>query len=127
MTTASIQNQQYQVSLTNQRHQWMADEPPHLQGTDTGPTPDELLESALASCTAITLRMYANRKAWPLRTIEVTVALERTTANTHFRRIIHWEGELDAEQQQRLLQIAKSCPVSKTLSGAIQMETELKG
>lgn len=127
MTTANIQDQQYQVSLTNQRHQWIADEPPHLQGTDTGPTPDELLESALASCTAITLRMYANRKAWPLRSIQVSVTLERTPANSHFHRTIRWEGELDAEQQERLLQVAKACPVSKTFSGSIAMETELQG
>ncbi len=126
MTTATIQEQQYQVQISNERHTWLADEPEHLQGTDTGPTPDELLESALASCTAITLRMYANRKGWLISSIQVQVQLERTADLSKFTRQIQLSGELNEEQRERLLQVAKACPVSKTLSGKIEVSSVIE-
>lgn len=125
MTTASIASTAYRTEIRNGRHELTADEPLNLGGGDAGPTPDELLEAALASCTAITLRMYANRKEWPVTEINVAVSLERKEDKTIFTRNIQVEGTLDEVQKERLLQIAKACPVSKTLSGPIDINTQI--
>ena len=125
MTKASIATTKYRVQLDNGRHLFEADEPVEQGGQDTAPTPEELLEASLASCTAITLRMYADRKQWNLETINVDVQLERTEGKTSFTRNITLKGNLDAEQKERLLQIAKLCPVSKTLSGSIEINTSI--
>ena len=123
MTTASIASAKYQVKLQNGRHEFVADEPRDQGGEDTGPSPDELLEAALASCTVITLRMYADRKQWPVASIDARVTLERTEGKTLFTRHISINGNISEEQQQRLLQIARSCPVSKTLAGEIEVNS----
>jgi len=125
MTTASIASTAYRAEIRNGRHELTADEPLNLGGGDTGPTPDELLEAALAGCTAITLRMYANRKEWPVTEINVAVNLERKDDKTILTRNIQIEGAIDATQRERLLQIAKACPVSKTLSGPIDINTQI--
>lgn len=126
MTTASIAQAHYRVALQSRKHAFYADEPEVQGGTDTAPAPDELLEAALASCTAITLRMYADRKQWPVTSINVTVQLNRADGKTFFSRDIRCEGEITEEQRQRLLQIAKACPVSKTLSGPIEINSTLQ-
>jgi putative redox protein len=123
MTTASIASNHYSVKLQNGRQEFAADEPIEKGGTDTGPAPDEILEASLASCTAITLRMYADRKEWKLTEIDVTVRLERVDNKTIFTRSIKLEGDIDATQRERLLQIAKACPVSKTLLGEIEINS----
>lgn len=123
MTTASIASINYSVLLQNGRHELRADEPLASGGADSGPTPDELLESALASCTAITLKMYAERKQWPVAGITVTVSMQREGDNSSFERKIVINGNITEEQRQRLLQIAKACPVSKTLTGNISVNT----
>ena len=125
MTTASIASNHYSVKLQNGRHEFAADEPMDKGGTDTGPAPDEILEASLASCTAITLRMYADRKEWKVTAIEVTVSLERTDNKTIFTRSIKLEGNIDEIQRERLLQIAKACPVSKTLLGEIEINSRI--
>lgn len=125
MTTASIASTAYRAEIRNGRHALTADEPLNPGGGDAGPTPDELLEAALASCTAITLRMYANRKEWPVTETNVAVNLERKDDKTIFTRNIQVEGILDEAQKERLLQVAKACPVSKTLSGAIDISTQI--
>ena len=126
MTKASIASTNYQVQLENGRHKFSADEPKELGGADTAPAPDELLEASLASCTAITLRMYADRKGWMIPTIEVSVSLERIEGKTVFTRQITIQGEVAEEQRQRLLQIAKACPVSKTLLGEIEINSNIQ-
>lgn len=125
MTKANITTTKYQVRLENGRHVFGADEPVAQGGTDLAPAPDELLEAALASCTAITLRMYADRKQWPVEAIDVTVGLERIDGKTVFSRNIQLKGDLDQDQKDRLLQIAKLCPVSKTLSGSIEVNSSI--
>ncbi|MBW0176627.1 OsmC family protein [Sediminibacterium sp.] len=125
MTKASIATTKYRVQLDNGRHLFGADEPVEKDGQDTAPAPDELLEASLASCTAITLRMYADRKQWNLDGVEVEVTLERVEGKTVFTRNITFKGNLDDEQKERLLQIAKLCPVSKTLSGSIEINTSI--
>lgn len=117
MTTASIALRHYQVQVQNGRHGFLSDEPMEIGGEDSGPAPDELLEASLASCTAITLRMYADRKQWPVAEIMVTVSLVREPGKTVFERSIVINGRIDEAQKQRMLEIAKSCPVSKTLLG----------
>ena len=126
MTTASIASTHYRVKLQNGRHELYADEPKEIGGGDTGPAPDELLEASLASCTAITLRMYAERKNWPVAEIEVTVGLQREEGKTIFTRTITINGTINEIQRQRLLSIAKACPVSKTLLGDIEINSEIK-
>jgi len=121
MTTASIATTKYRLALNNGRHEFFADEPVEVGGTDTAPSPDELLEAALASCTAITLRMYADRKEWHIQGIDVKVTAERSEGKTAFTRHITINGAVDDIQKERLLQIAKACPVSKTLSAGSEI------
>jgi putative redox protein len=104
-------------------HKIRADEEKDKGGDDTGAAPHELLLAALGACTAATLKVYAERKGWPLR--NVRVALNGATGATGFviTRALTFEGTLDAEQQQRLLEIADKCPVHKTLSGKIDIQT----
>ena len=125
MTTASIASTHYRVKLQNGRHEFGADEPMDKGGGDTGPAPDEILEASLASCTAITLRMYADRKEWKVTEIDVTVSLERIDNKTIFTRSVKVEGDIDETQRERLLQIAKVCPVSKTLLGEIEINSHM--
>lgn len=101
-----------------------ADEPKDLGGDDAGLAPHELVLAGLGACTSMTLRMYAERKGWPLSAVRVVLGAERGTPFTITRRI-ELEGPLDAEQRQRLLEIANKCPVHKTLTGAIAIESEL--
>jgi putative redox protein len=110
----------YGQIVVSGRHVGSADEPESLGGQGTGPDPYELLMSALGACTAMTLRMYADRKGWPLTGVDVTVThAERFgvdgTKSDRFDRAIVLLGELDAEQHARLLEIADRCPVSQTL------------
>jgi putative redox protein len=125
MTTATLQGTPYRVQLQNGRHEWNSDEPQSAGGGDTGPAPDELLESALASCSAITLKMYAERKQWHVAEITVTVTLERKEGKTFFTRVIELNGELDDTQRNRMLEIAKACPVSKTLLGEVVINSSI--
>ncbi len=126
MTTASIASSKYRLTLNNGRHSFFADEPQSAGGTDTAPAPDELLEASLASCTAITLRMYADRKQWLVETIDVSVHLSRENGTSSFVRNIGVQGELTEEQKQRLLEIAKACPVSKTLLGQSTINSSIQ-
>ena len=126
MTTASIALQHYRVNLQSGRHTFFADEPKTVGGTDTAPTPDELLEASLASCTAITLRMYVDRKQWNVETIDVSVHLSRENGKTVFIKNIGVRGNLSNEQKERLLEMAKACPVSKTLLGEIETKETIQ-
>lgn len=100
-----------------------ADEETDKGGEGSGPGPHELLLAALASCTAMTLKVYAARKGWPLTDARVSVNGASTPAGFVITRQLTLQGELDAEQRQRLLEIADKCPVHKTLSGTITIQT----
>lgn len=123
--TARIDQAHYKTLLTNGRNELIADEPAQSGGTDLGFAPEELLCSALASCTSITLRMYADRKGWDLQGVKVDVHLERNQElnHTEIRRTIEFTGNLTEEQRLRLQQIAGQCPVHKILSAPIHIKT----
>ena len=127
--TAVLGQTPYLVTLSDGAHQWLSDEPLGAGGGSRGPTPHELLLSGLGACTAITLRMYANRKGWPLANVTVELQLNPdgapATGGAEIRRQIRLQGELTAEQRQRLLDAANACPVSRTLGGAIHTTTSL--
>jgi putative redox protein len=125
MVTATIGKDRYRTEITTGGKTVIADEPEELGGTDLGPAPGEFLMIALASCTAITLRMYADRKQWPVDKISVEVNFEKVDNKTIFSREISLEGALDDEQRKRLLQIANACPVHKTLINPIEIQTSL--
>ncbi|MGE0588680.1 MAG: alpha/beta fold hydrolase [Cyclobacteriaceae bacterium] len=115
------------------KHYITADEPEDVGGNDYGPSPYELLSASLATCTAMTLRMYANRKKLPVDEIKVHVNHSKRhsedSVNTeridHFERLVELAGNLTEDQQSRLLEIANKCPVHKTLEGEIMVDTRL--
>jgi putative redox protein len=94
-------------------------------GNSSGPSPHEYLGAALAACTGMTLKMYAQRKSWDLQDVIVTVDIERVNDIEKFKHSIKLVGVVDAEQSQRLLEIANKCPVHKALTGTIEINTEL--
>ena len=94
-------------------------------GGGTGPSPSEYLGAALAACTSMTLKMYANRKAMSLENAIVTVDIERAEDVEKFMREIQLIGNLSAEEKERLLEIANKCPIHKALVGQIQIKTQL--
>lgn len=125
MVTAIIGQDHYRTELIASGKTVIADEPEELGGTNAGPAPGEFLMISLASCTAITLRMYADRKKWDVSKIKVEVASEKIDNTTFLKREITLEGSLQEDQRQRLLQIANSCPVHKVLSNPIEISTRL--
>ncbi|HKX12530.1 MAG TPA: OsmC family protein [bacterium] len=126
-------NQQIEAS----GHRLLADEPLDLGGTDTGPNPYDLLLASLGACSSMTLRLYADRKGWELRGIEIKLHHEKVhlkdcqdCENPNSKLdIIHREikliGNLNEEQRQRLLEIADRCPVARTLQSEIRIESKL--
>jgi putative redox protein len=105
-------------------HRFRSDEEVEKGGEGSGPTPHELLLAALGSCTAMTLKVYAERKGWPLRDVNVTLDGGNVDGGGYaITRQIRLFGELDADQRQRLIEIADKCPVHKTLVGTIAITT----
>jgi putative redox protein len=123
--TATIGNDTYKTELTARQHALIGDEPEDVGGTDLGPRPGDFLRMSLASCTAITLRMYANRKNMNVQQIQVTVSNGPTTDKTVYQTDIQITGNITDEERERLIQIAKKCPVHKILTNPIQVEHTL--
>lgn len=136
IVSETLANGPYQNDVLVGPHHVIADEPASIGGADTGPDPYALVAAGLGACTSITLRMYANRKGWPLS--RVTIGLDQAKKHHEdctdcgpsdkidvFTRSIHLEGDLDDEQRQRLLEIADRCPVHRTLEKGAKVETVL--
>lgn len=116
----------YTCDINAGKHQMVADEPVPLGGDDLGAAPYQYLKAALGSCTAMTLRMYAERKKWPLTNVVVTLRHSRdANKQSVFERDIQLAGDLTADQRERLLDIADRCPVHKTLSNGATILSKL--
>jgi len=115
----------YEQRVSIGSHQMLSDVDASKAGSDSGPSPHEFLAAALASCTGMTLKMYASRKSWGLENAIVAVNITRVDDVERFTRTISLVGNLDAEQTARLLDIADKCPVHKALIGTIAIETQL--
>jgi putative redox protein len=99
-------------------HTLVVDEPAAVGGGDTGPSPTRLLAASLASCVAVTMEMYAARKGWDIGAVEVDVDVEyRDYAPASFAVAVRLPAKLSDEQRQRLLAIARKCPVHRVLAG----------
>lgn len=123
--------------LLDGRHRLIADEPRQAGGSDAGPNPYELLLMSLGACTAMTLRLYARRKQWPLERVAVRLSHARIHADDcaecetktgfidRIEREIEIAGPLDAAQRARLMEIADLCPVHRTLTSEINVRSRL--
>jgi len=123
---ARIAEVDYAVDLHADKHRLVADEAAGHGGADAGPSPIALLLSGLAACTAITLRMYAQRKGWKLTAVEVEAQLFREGAESHIDRRISLHGELDESQTARLLDISERTPVTLMVKGGVAVRTTLQ-
>jgi putative redox protein len=106
-------------------HTLTADEPREAGGDDAGPAPHEWLLAGLGACTSMTLQLYAARKGWPLESVEVEVSGAHVDGALVLTRHVRVAGALSAEQHERLLEIANKCPVHKSLTGPIRIETDI--
>jgi putative redox protein len=109
-------------------HNLTADEPDDKGGTNAGPSPQELLAASLASCTAVTIEMYAGRKGWDIGEVVVDVDYEpaQRGSPTKFEMTVRLPKELPEDQRERLLQIAARCPVHRTLEGEVMFEEKVE-
>jgi putative redox protein len=118
----------YAHSLTAANHTLIADEPRDKDGTDTGPAPSQLLALSLASCTAITIEMYADRKDWDVGDLEVEVDYEFGEGElpTRYEVVLKLPGDLSDEQAERLRSIAGKCPVHRALMGEVEITDQVE-
>ena len=123
--TASIGTNNYETSITTGHHRLKADEGPDLGGKDSGPAPYDILVSALGACTVITLRMYAERKKWPVEAVHADVRFVREGDNQRIDRQLRIEGNVDQEQKKRMAEIAERTPVTLTLKRGLEIRTTL--
>ncbi|HXW73253.1 MAG TPA: OsmC family protein [Steroidobacteraceae bacterium] len=133
--TVESASPRYLENISAGRHALQADEPVSAGGQDAAPTPYDLLLAALGACKVITVRMYAERKRWPLAGVHVNLSHAKVHAEDcancaserslidHIEVEIRLVGELSDEQRRTLLAIAEKCPVQRTLSSAIQIRT----
>jgi putative redox protein len=110
------------------QHKLTSDEPKDEGGEDTGPSPQELLAASLASCTAITMEMYADRKGWEIGEVVVDVDYEpaQRGSPTKFEMVVRLPKELPEEQREKLMQIAAKCPVHRTLEGEVMFDERVE-
>jgi putative redox protein len=128
-------NGKFQNAVSIGPHRLLADEPVAAGGDDTGPGPYDFLLTALGACKSMTMRLYADRKSWPLERATVTLSHSKIYAKDcaecearegmldHIEVAIGLEGPLDGEQRQRILEIADKCPVHRTLTSEIRIVT----
>ena len=129
-------NSKFQQTVTIGPHRMLADEPVAAGGEDTGPGPYDFLLAGLGACTSMTMRLYAERKTLPLERVTVTLKHSKIHAEDcaecetkagmldQIERVIAMEGNLDAEQRKKLMEIADKCPVHRTLTSEIRIVTQ---
>ena len=124
----ALGHENYLLELTTTKHSVKVDEPESIGGSDRFPNPAQYLLSALASCTVITIKMYANSKGWDVGEIKVDVKMkEHLIKGKRVKKIIKGiqiENQLEASQVDRLLLIGSKCPISKLLEQPVEMEFE---
>jgi putative redox protein len=128
MRAVARQRENFAHDLKIGRHRLTADEPESSGGDDMGPNPQELLAASLASCTAITVEMYAKRKGWNVDGLEVDVdytPAERGSATT-FKMVMRMPAHLSEDQVERLQVIANKCPVHRTLEGEVVFDERVE-
>lgn len=128
IATAVVESERddaFAQSIRTGKHHFTSDEPPALGGADAGPAPYQLLMGSLGACTAITLRMYAQRKKWTLGPLTVRLVLTREGDVEKVARTLKVSEFVTAEQRERLLDIASKTPVTKTLSKAMTITTTI--
>lgn len=125
--TARIEKTPYETHVSTDNQVIVADEPADVGGGDRGMKPGDLLAASLGACTVITLRMYADRKGWPLTSAVAHVDLENDTLTkrTHFKMHLVLTGNLTSDQRARLLEIADRCPIHRMLENPIDFSTIL--
>jgi putative redox protein len=118
----------YKQTIKVRDHQLSADEPVDMGGEDTAPSPQELLAASLASCTAVTMEMYAQRKGWDVGDVEVEASFTPAERGcpTRFSLILRFPAELPEEQVERLRVIAAKCPVHRTLDGEVMFDERVE-
>jgi putative redox protein len=124
----AIRKGKYEHEVKVREHSVTADEPEDLGGGDAGPSPQELLAASLASCTAITMEMYAERKGWDVSGLEVDcdyIPADRGCP-TRFNLVMRMPDHLSEEQVQRLSVIAAKCPVHRTLEGEVDFNERVE-
>ena len=117
----TVEGGPYRNEVAAGPHRWQADGGPDIGGGDAAPSPFDLLLGALGACTTMTVRMYAARKGWDLRGVEVRMTRDPEKG---IRRVIRLEGGLDPDQRKRLLEVADKCPVHRTLVAGVPVATE---
>jgi putative redox protein len=126
LATATVHGESgYAQKITTPGHTLTSDEPVKRGGTGTGPAPFDLLLASLGACTAITLRMYADRKQWTLGAINIQLRLVKVADDQHIERTISLGSTLDAEQRSKLLEIADKTPVTRALAPGVRVQTTL--
>jgi putative redox protein len=123
--TAKITHAKYQTTITSGNHTIIADEPLDIGGADTAMSPYNLLLASLASCTAITLRMYIDRKMWIVDEITINLELFKNPDGVLIESKLAFNGVLTEEQNKRLITIADACPIHKILVGSIFINTQM--
>jgi putative redox protein len=125
--SAKTAQEHYKTEISAPSGVFISDEPLDLGGQNLGPSPNELMAAALASCTSITIRMIADRNGWDLKEVKTDVTFERNLESnaTVFERKISLEGNLDDFQRKKLLSVANACPMHKVLNSAISVQSSL--
>ena len=128
MRAVARQREKYTNDLEIREHHLTADEPSDAGGGDEGPSPQELLAASLASCTAITMEMYAKRKGWDVSGLEIDCRYTPAERGcpTRFQLVFHMPPHLSEEQVERLQVIAAKCPVHRTLEGEVAFDERIE-
>ena len=117
----------FQVRVETGEHSFLMDEPVAYGGLSSGPSPFDMLGAALSACTLMTMKLYAERKGWPLDGVSVRVSHRKSSpeARDQFERVIHFGGEISDEQREKLLGIAERCPVHLLLERGSDVSTSV--